>query len=185
MPAGASQGLPIPLMPGMAPSTSASMMSSAFAQSLSMVQRGGPSSASSSFPDPYTEPAAYKEWYNSLLLSQLNQYPLPQPDGNPPWAAALGRIISKHSSTDTSMPDYISSASGHSFLAEQIQVHNTGTEDAVGTQPLKVPTNTPTAAAKSDDNGQSSCESLANGYHSILPDQTADSLIQLQRWILV
>ncbi len=71
---GCSQALPIPLMPGMAPSHSMAMVNPAFAQGIPTLQRSGTSSASSC-PDPFTEPAAYREWLNSLGLGQFHLPP--------------------------------------------------------------------------------------------------------------
>ncbi len=68
-------------------------------------------------------------------------------------------MASKHSNTDTSMPDYASSSSGPNFLSEQVHLGSGGMLDDFGAQSLKVPTNTPTAAAE-NNNGQFLGESL-------------------------
>lgn len=96
--------------------------------------------AGSVFPDPFTE-TAYLEWVNSLGLSQgmdVGEFRGALPTHFP-------RQPSKQSSTDTSMPDYMSSYSGPNVMPESMHMSGTSIEDETQVGSLKVPTNTPTA----------------------------------------
>jgi len=143
-----------PLMPTIIPAQASTIINPAFAQCAPLLQRGGTSSGSSC-PDPFTEPAAYKEWLNSLGLGQFH---LPQSDALPHWPNT-SRMATKQSSTDTSMPDYLSSGSVNvnNFVQDQFQISPVGLDDDFGSQALQAPTNTPTAAT-GDDMEQPACE---------------------------
>ncbi|KAK0625478.1 hypothetical protein B0T17DRAFT_492555 [Bombardia bombarda] len=106
---------------------------------MSYLPRGAVGSGSSlAFPDPFTESAAYMDWVNTITPGQSS-------DGfgaKSPWPANL-RTMSKQSSTDTSMPDYVSSHG-----SDTMQLSGGSNED--DPMSIKAPTNTPTAGPTDD-----------------------------------
>lgn len=93
-------------------------------------------------PDPFSDTATYMGLYSALGTNSWN------PDASAAWGMSA-RNTSKHSSTDTSMPDYVSSASGHVHL-DVLQMQAAMREDNLVSSHLKVPTNTPTAGVGGD-----------------------------------
>ena len=129
---GNGQGVQLPLMHNLVNSQPSGMMNPVHGET----QR---TANGLNFPDT-CEPGAYRDWLNSMGLGQF-QMPSAQ---NCLWSVP-GRTMNKHSSTDTSMPDYGSSYSIHSG-PDQMHISGPSLEDDYGLDAPKVPTNTPTAA---------------------------------------
>ena len=136
----ASQGFPMPFMPSLITSQAAPFNNAVYQQPMPMpmLQRNTLPSGSA-FPDLFTE-TAYLEWVNSLGLSQNTD--VGESRGVIP--TTFPRNPSKQSSTDISMPDYMSSYSGHNMMPESVHMSGTSLDDDGQTGSLKVPTNTPT-----------------------------------------
>ena len=127
------------------------------------------SGLSLSYPDPFSEPAAYVEWMNSMTFCQ----PPGELGGNKNMWSSSSRSASKNSSNDTSMPDYGSSQSFGVGLGEPMHLSgNSLEEDPLSTQ---VPTNTPTAAP-GQDNQRARYTMPGQQYSSLLPPELATSL---------
>ena len=101
--------------------------------------RGNTTSSSLSFPDSFNE-SAYFDWVNSLSSGQSSGEL-----GKAVWPTTT-RNTSKQSSTDTSMPDYMSNRS-----VDAMHISGPSLED--DPMSLKVPTNTPTAGPTEDAQG--------------------------------
>jgi hypothetical protein len=133
-----SQGLQLPHMPVMGAQPSA-MMNSVLGQNIPFGLRSG-TSTGSSCPDPFTDPAAYRDWLNSLGLGQL-QMPPTSSNGWP----GVDRMDHRHSNTDASM-GYGSSVSSQHFVPDQMHISGPSLDDNYAIDAPKAPTNTPTTA---------------------------------------
>jgi hypothetical protein len=101
-------------------------------------------------PDPFADPEAYYEWMASVGMENMRRTAFTA-------GAPQGRHPSKVSSSDTSMPDYVSSHYSSSRMSicgvmpEPLMPqlaggnHQVIYEDDSQATALKVPTNTPTA----------------------------------------
>ena len=136
--ASASHSFSMPLMPNLINPQATTINPAVFPQTVQTLQRQAVPSGSG-FPDPFTE-TAYLEWVNSLGLAQNAD----SGDARAVWPPFFARNSSKQSSTDISMPDYLSSQSGQNVGPESMLMSGTSLEDEMQVGSLKVPTNTPT-----------------------------------------
>ncbi|EJT71311.1 hypothetical protein GGTG_10570 [Gaeumannomyces tritici R3-111a-1] len=119
-------------------------------------------------PDPFSDTTAYMGLYSGLGGNSWN------PDPSAAWAMSA-RQMSKHSSTDASMPDYVSSASGHVNL-DVFQMQGAMMEDDLASSHLKVPTNTPTAGVVGDNSVGTAPAFSFNIPNSVIPSDLAATL---------
>lgn len=156
-----SSGHPMPVMPR--------QMFNAFADNTRQ-------SAQSSFnahtlgndgPDPFGDANAYFEWLGGTGIGMND---MSRPGGVSNRARTHGK-----SSTDTSMPDYTPSSSGHPFASLGCRPE----EDSFMSF-LKVPANTPTTGGQGAYKSDGACcflvSSLANGSRHSLPSGATEFL---------
>jgi len=141
---------------------SSTQFNAAFMQTLPILQRSAMSSGSS-YPDPITEPAAYKEWLTSLGLANVHVPPI---DASVLWPRN-SHASRQQTSTDTSMPDYLS-AESQTISIDPMQMAANLDDDADSQVPT-VPSNTPIVAPDltSHSSGQ---------FHSLIFTATVGSL---------
>lgn len=99
-------------------------------------------------------------------------FPHGQTGGRTLWSMS-GRNASKHSRTDTSMPDYVSSQGGQSVNQDSMHLSSSNLDDDATMSQLKVPTNTPTAG-----NGGCGASFSFDAPNLLIPGDLACSLTQ-------
>ncbi|KAK3384852.1 NADH dehydrogenase-like protein [Podospora didyma] len=132
-----SQGFPAPMVTGNifepAPQATTGFGGNPVLQVPYLPRNNTGSGSSLSYPDPFTESAAYMEWINSVTNAQSSD----SVGGKTPWPVNM-RSSRKQSSSDTNMPDFV-----HSHVGDPMHISGPSLED--DPMSLKVPTNTPTA----------------------------------------